>query len=123
MLISRTESKLQAVSNELEAANKIQTKIIAADFSRATEDTWDSISAVSAWETVAFKHFFSSDPSGRQVLGRHHQTDCDCPGAAPARTKGPDRWELVLNSMIFTRWLCSSAQLALAAHIANFMCS
>mmetsp|Transcript_13783 Transcript_13783/g.41618 ORF Transcript_13783/g.41618 Transcript_13783/m.41618 type:complete len:327 (-) Transcript_13783:525-1505(-) len=46
VLISRTESKLQAVSTELEAANKIQTKIIAADFSRATEETWDSISAV-----------------------------------------------------------------------------
>lgn len=55
VLISRTESKLQAVSTELEAANKIQTKIIAADFSRATEETWDSISAVSAWGSVPFE--------------------------------------------------------------------
>ncbi len=52
VLISRTEAKLQAVAAELEAASSIQTKVIAADFSRATEDTWDSISAVGNRENL-----------------------------------------------------------------------
>lgn len=46
VLISRTESKLQAVAADLESRFSVQTKVIAADFSAATEDTWEAISAV-----------------------------------------------------------------------------
>ena len=46
VLISRTESKLQAVAADLESRFSVQTKVIAADFAGATEDTWEAISAV-----------------------------------------------------------------------------
>lgn len=62
VLISRTEAKLQAVAAELEAASSIQTKVIAADFSRATEDTWDSISAVGDRQNLFWR------PSQRLIL-------------------------------------------------------
>lgn len=46
MLISRTESKLQAVASDLESRFGVQTKVIPADFVAANEGTWDAISAV-----------------------------------------------------------------------------
>jgi short-subunit dehydrogenase len=46
VLISRTESKLQAVAADLESCFSVQTKVVPADFAAATEDTWETISAV-----------------------------------------------------------------------------
>lgn len=46
MLISRTESKLQAVASALESQHGVQTKVVPADFAAANETTWDSITAV-----------------------------------------------------------------------------
>lgn len=46
VLISRTESKLQAVASDIESRFGVQTKVIPADFAAATDATWDTISAV-----------------------------------------------------------------------------
>jgi 17beta-estradiol 17-dehydrogenase / very-long-chain 3-oxoacyl-CoA reductase len=46
VLISRTVSKLHGVAADLESRFSVQTKVIAADFAAATDDTWKRISAV-----------------------------------------------------------------------------
>jgi 17beta-estradiol 17-dehydrogenase / very-long-chain 3-oxoacyl-CoA reductase len=46
VLISRTESKLQAIASDLESRFRVQTKVIAADFASTPESVWEAIAAV-----------------------------------------------------------------------------
>ena len=73
VLISRTESKLQAVAADLESRFSVQTKVIAVDFAAATEDAWEAISAV-----------VSSVPVG--VLINSAGVSYDHAGEAPGQT-------------------------------------
>ena len=43
VLISRTESRLRAAAEELEAKYKVETKVVVVDFSKADAVTWETI--------------------------------------------------------------------------------
>jgi 17beta-estradiol 17-dehydrogenase / very-long-chain 3-oxoacyl-CoA reductase len=48
VLVSRTKAKLDAAAEEITAAFRVQTKVVAADFSSASQTTWNELSEVIA---------------------------------------------------------------------------
>ena len=43
LLISRTQAKLEAAAKEIETSHRVETKVVAADFSSVDRATWTSI--------------------------------------------------------------------------------
>jgi short-subunit dehydrogenase len=83
VLISRTESKLQAVAADLESRFSVQTKVVPADFATATEDTWEAISAVVS--SVPVGVLINSAGVSYDHAGEHSDlaTDVSCPFQRP----------------------------------------
>ena len=45
ILVSRTEAKLQVVAADIKTRFKVETKVVAADFSCMREATWEAVAA------------------------------------------------------------------------------